>query len=547
MKRLPLYLIIAVVVICGIGLMLRGQKPPDKGISADATTTVDRGDLDSTIVETGTVNANQVVELKSLVSGRLMKLNVDVGDHVTQGQLIAIIDPRETQLQVDQLRAQVKGAQSSVEKARVDLSERQKTVVDDINSARTRLAQARAELDAQPSLTKEAIRQAETSLNSAKAEKSRLVESAHPTTRSSSKDVVKEAEANVSNAEAEIAREEKLLAKGFVSQKVLEDARLNYQVALSKLQYAKDADAKLEAGLQMEIAKADEAIRQAQASLRSAVLNGYQDKVKAQAYLSAQSDLSKAEASRSEVQSLAMLVKTNQATVEQISAQLRDGERNLSETNIYAPISGFVTKKEIQIGELVTSIGGFSSGTPIVRIEDRSKMKVALQVNEIDSARMKVGMESKIGVDALPNNEFKGKVTKISPASTSLENALSTTAPVTATDAVVKYDVEIEITNAIPELKSGMSTKCSLNTLHVADVVKVPSEYVGTDGASPYVMVLPNGNLKSKPEKRPVKIGETTETYTEIKSGVKVGDVLSRPEYKGPKRKGMFSGGGPND
>ena len=158
-----------------------------------------------------------------------------------------------------------------------------------------------------------------------------------------------------------------------------------------------------------------------------------------QAYLSAQADYEKALAEISEIHSLEMARATSQATVEQLSAQLRDGERNLGETDIYSPIDGYVSKKEIQVGELVTSIGGFSSGTPIVRIEDRSHMKVALQINEIDTARLKVGMPSKVDIDAIPDHEFQGKVTKIAPSSTSLDTATSTTTPVAATDAVVKY------------------------------------------------------------------------------------------------------------
>ena len=170
-------------------------------------------------------------------------------------------------------------------------------------------------------------------------------------------------------------------------------------------------------------------------------------------------------------------------------------------------------------------------------------MKVALQINEIDTARLKVGMPSKVDIDAIPDHEFQGKVTKIAPSSTSLDTATSTTTPVAATDAVVKYDVEIEITNATPELKSGMSTKCSLKTLHLPNVLRVPVEYLGQNGQEYYVMVLPEGNLKATPVKTVVKVGPTAGAYAEIKSGVKVGDVLTRPDYTGPKRKGMFSGG----
>jgi HlyD family secretion protein len=545
MKRAPLIIIIVLVLVCGVGsLVLRSGKPAPTAIAKDATAKVERGDVDVVVVETGTVNSAQVVELKSLVSGRLQKLLVDEGDHVTKGEPLAIIDPRETQLQVDQLRAQVKGAQNSVEKASVDLDERRRTVVDDIASAKTRLIQAEAELKAQPSLTKEAIQQAQNALNSSVAERKRLVESAHPTTRASSLNAVAEAEANLANADAEVKRETQLLAKGFVSKKVVEDAELNYRLAQTRLSYAKASDAKLEAGLEAEVAKADEAIRQNQAALRSAVLNAFQDKVKAQAYLSAQADLQRAEATKAEIASLERSREVSRASVEQLAAQLRDGERNLGETTILAPIDGYVTKKEIQVGELVTSIGGFSSGSAIVRIEDRSKMKIALEVNEIDMARLKMGMSATITVDALPEKTFHGKVTKLAPSSTALNTTVSTTSAVATGDAVVKYDVEIQVTDPTPELRSGMSAKCTLNTLHVGKVLKAPLEFIGHDGDKTYVMVLPGGDLKAKPERHEVKTGTESGAFVEVKTGVNEGDILARPTFTGPKRKGVFGGGG---
>jgi HlyD family secretion protein len=545
MKRLPLILTIVCVALCGLGgVAVMRAKPPEPTVAKDATATVERSDLDVVVTATGTVNANQVVELKSLVSGRLLKLNVDEGDQVKIGQPLAVIDPRETQLQVDQLRAQVQGAESAVAKTSVDLSERERTVKNDIASARSRLAQAQAELKAQPPLTQEAIREAETALKSAQAEKSRLADSAHPTTRSSSKSAVAEAEANLANADAELKREQRLLDKGFVSQKAVEDAELNFRLATARLRSANDADAKLEAGLQMEIAKADEAIRQAQASLRSARLNSYQDKVKLEAYKSAVEDYKKALASQVEVQSLARVRDQNKSTVVQIQAQLRDGERNLGETSLLAPINGFVIKKEIQVGELVTSIGGFSSGTPILRIEDRSKMKVALDINEIDTARLKLGMAATIRVDALPNKPFHGTVTKMAPSSTALVTTASTTSSVATGDAVVKYSVEISIDDPDKALRSGMSATCVLTANHVANALKVPIDFVGHDGPTAYVMVLPGGNLKATPEKKVVTTGLSSGAFIEIVKGVDQGDVLRRPKFSGPARTGMFGGGG---
>src|ERR1700722_15183028 len=96
-KSFTIGCIVVLVLVCGLGgFALKGLKPPAPK-TADASVTVQRGDLSVQVVETGTLNADNVVELKSLVSGRLKTLLVDEGDRVKAGQLIAVIDPRETQ------------------------------------------------------------------------------------------------------------------------------------------------------------------------------------------------------------------------------------------------------------------------------------------------------------------------------------------------------------------------------------------------------------------------------------------------------------------
>src|SRR5689334_7272302 len=104
MKKIgPILAIIGVafLLLCGFGsFIVRALKAAALAASknADNVATVSRGDVVNQVVETGTVDAVKTVELKSRVSGRLAKLLVDEGDHVTQGQLVAVIDPLETKL-----------------------------------------------------------------------------------------------------------------------------------------------------------------------------------------------------------------------------------------------------------------------------------------------------------------------------------------------------------------------------------------------------------------------------------------------------------------
>jgi HlyD family secretion protein len=69
------------------------------------TETLERGDLTETITASGTVNAVVTVTVGSQVSGTISRLYADYNSKVKKGQMLAKIDPRLLQAQVDQARA----------------------------------------------------------------------------------------------------------------------------------------------------------------------------------------------------------------------------------------------------------------------------------------------------------------------------------------------------------------------------------------------------------------------------------------------------------
>ena len=94
-------------------------------------------------------------------------------------------------------------------------------------------------------------------------------------------------------------------------------------------------------------------------------------------------------------------------------------------------------------------------------------MRVKLAVNEIDVARLNIGMEAEVEVDAIPNKKLKGKINKVAPARQMVEGQTT----LVGSDSVVKYEVEILLSNVDPGLKSGMSAKCTMRVANKKDVV----------------------------------------------------------------------------
>lgn len=89
------------------------------------TQAVTKGDIESRIVATGTLEPKQYVEVGAQVSGQLQKLYVEEGDQVEQGQLLAEIDASvfETKVQVAEAGLLVKQAQLKQQQAELALAQ----------------------------------------------------------------------------------------------------------------------------------------------------------------------------------------------------------------------------------------------------------------------------------------------------------------------------------------------------------------------------------------------------------------------------------------
>ena len=142
MRRLKIILLAVVlplVLIGGcMGLVAMKMRPKPDSVS---TAKVARGDVVVSVRETGTVQPVKSVEVKSKVAGLVKELAVDEGQRVEKGQLIARLDVPELEAQRDQVRAQLDGARSRVEQARL-------TYVRDRELIDAQMMQAKANLRA---------------------------------------------------------------------------------------------------------------------------------------------------------------------------------------------------------------------------------------------------------------------------------------------------------------------------------------------------------------------------------------------------------------
>ncbi|MBT8394764.1 MAG: efflux RND transporter periplasmic adaptor subunit [Bacteroidia bacterium] len=98
--------------------------------------------------------------------------------------------------------------------------------------------------------------------------------------------------------------------------------------------------------------------------------------------------------------------------VKSASATVNEARDNLNRTEIYAPMSGTISKLSVELGERVVGTQQMA-GTEILRVANLNNMEVEVDVNENDIVKVSISDSAIVEVDAYLKKEFKGIVTEI--------------------------------------------------------------------------------------------------------------------------------------
>jgi HlyD family secretion protein len=253
---------------------------------------------------------------------------------------------------------------------------------------------------------------------------------------------------------------------------------------------------------------------------------------------------------KAEVEASRQNVIASQYTVQSLEAGLREARKNLSRTEIFAPVSGTISKLGVERGERVVGTSQMA-GTEMMRIANLNDMEVSVDVNENDIVKVTVSDTALVEVDAYTGRKFKGIVTEVANSATT---SLTTTA-----DQVTNFVVKIRILrssyadllNGPGKVKTvfrpGMSASVEIQTEHAAGVVAVPIEAVtirskaelDTAAKASAKVTRAAGDEKEvvfiahddKVQLREVKTGIQDDKYIRILSGLKEGEEVVTGPY----------------
>jgi HlyD family secretion protein len=237
----------------------------------------------------------------------------------------------------------------------------------------------------------------------------------------------------------------------------------------------------------------------------------------------------------------------------QSQASLRDAQSLLAKTTIFAPMSGRVTRLNVQEGE--TAIMGTlnKDAATLLTISDMSVIESKVKVDETDVSRISLGDSTVIQIDAFPDTTFVGRVTKISNSSVKTSGVSGAGS---STDQAIDYEVTIQLLNAPPTTRPDFSATAKVitdtrkNVLSVPIIAltvrepeptlkgdsgavtlgrtKTPIKEVGKREAEGVFVI----GADNKVTFRPVKVGIAGEKYFEITGGLKEREKIVAGTYQ---------------
>jgi membrane fusion protein, multidrug efflux system len=193
----------------------------------------------------------------------------------------------------------------------------------------------------------------------------------------------------------------------------------------------------------------------------------------------------------------------DQFIMDKVNAEVANARKNVSECRVASPISGIVTSKFVNEGELTAP----QSPTPAFVVENMNRVKLEIDLSEDAFGYLEIGNKCIVTVDAIPDKSFEGTISKIFPSI----NAVSKT-----------FKVTIVIENSDLKLRSGMTARAQVVQKARNDAVYAPKVAFLPGEEGFFVFKVSGGKVI----KTPVKTGIEGNDAYEVLDGLVPGDYV---------------------
>jgi RND family efflux transporter MFP subunit len=195
------------------------------------------------------------------------------------------------------------------------------------------------------------------------------------------------------------------------------------------------------------------------------------------------------------------------ARAEGARAIVTEAEYGLADSSVYAPISGIVFKKNVEVGSLA------APGVPVFVLADTSSVKVIFGAPDTLLTKLKIGHPVEVTTEVYPDIRFPARITRFSPA---------------ADEKSRVFDAEVTIPNGANRLRAGMTVAIEVGEKTVARPVPVVPltavVRIGGDARNYSVFVAPGQSEQTAVQRRAVQLGTAYGNRIAVTSGLNPGE-----------------------
>ncbi|MGI8787978.1 MAG: efflux RND transporter periplasmic adaptor subunit [Pyrinomonadaceae bacterium] len=195
-------------------------------------------------------------------------------------------------------------------------------------------------------------------------------------------------------------------------------------------------------------------------------------------------------------------VRSAQAAADAVKTQEASARKTLGDTNVFAPISGYVSERTADVGEFA------ATNTKVATIVRTSVLRLRIDVPEQSVGEVKTGQSVSAQVSAYPDRNFAGTIVRISPSLNATSRTLT---------------VEAEVDNPNGLLKPGQFATVRITQSKPKPSVMIPVAAVKAEGDTNKVFIVKNGRA----EERIVKTGILENDLIEIQQGVQENESVA--------------------
>jgi len=319
-----------------------------------------------------------IAPVSAKVSGHIVEMNVRDNQAVKRGDLLLRVDPRDFEARGAQARAAVAVAEANLRAARSEVP-----LARDVTRAQTDEARANFE----GSVVSVKSGEANVAESRARLEARRAAVGAVTAE-------VAAAESTVRKTRLEIERMRQLMKNDYVSRREHDDAQAAYENAVA-----------MHEATRRRLAQTEQEVQQADAELAARL---HAVDVAKQKVVEARGTVARAEGQQGQVTVKQAEVARAEATLKQAQAELAVAELQLAYTEVRAPADGVVSKRTVEIGQVV------QSGQPLLAIVPLHEVWVLANFKETQLARVHPGMRADVEIDGFPGKIFHGTVDSLS-------------------------------------------------------------------------------------------------------------------------------------